>query len=290
MKDFCARKPAQRAGIGQFFLNDIDDAIADATWIKENGLRGGVLLPTVAPDVTWVRPLYDPAYDRLWAALQDLEVPVNLHSGTGSPNYGRFPSVPMIMITEVGFYGSRAYVHMLLSGVFERFPRLKFVMTEGSASAIWQTTQQMDGIIAQVQQGEIGELKYTDENKLPHSATHYFEQNCWIGASFPAPADAEVRKHMPPGRFMWGSDYPHDEGTPPYTRQHLRQLFHDVPDAELRDILAGNAAKLYDFDLDALAPLAAEWGPTVEEIATPLDRLPDNPNSALLRAEAQRVA
>ena len=51
MVDFCARKPAQRAGIGQIFLNDIDDAIEDATWIKEHGLRGGVLLPTVAPDV-----------------------------------------------------------------------------------------------------------------------------------------------------------------------------------------------------------------------------------------------
>jgi len=33
--DFCARRPVQRAGVGQIFVNDIDDAIADATWIKE---------------------------------------------------------------------------------------------------------------------------------------------------------------------------------------------------------------------------------------------------------------
>ncbi len=79
-----------RAGIGQIFVNDIDDAIEDARWIKEHGLRGGVLLPTVAPDVSWVKPLYHPEYERLWAALQDLDVPVNLHAGTGSPNYGRF--------------------------------------------------------------------------------------------------------------------------------------------------------------------------------------------------------
>ena len=107
LSDFCGRKPIQRAGIGQFFLNDIDDAIEDVTWIKEHGLRGGVLLPTVAPDVKWVKPLYHPDYDRLWACLQDLDVPVNLHSGTGSPNYGRFNAVPMIMISEVGFYGMR---------------------------------------------------------------------------------------------------------------------------------------------------------------------------------------
>ncbi len=47
MVDFCEPQArAQRAGIGQIFLNDIDDAIEDATWIKEHGLRGGVLLPT----------------------------------------------------------------------------------------------------------------------------------------------------------------------------------------------------------------------------------------------------
>ena len=68
MVDFCARKPEQRAGIGQFFLNDIDDAIDDITWIKEQGLRGGVLLPSVAPDVKWVEPLYSRVYDPLWAA------------------------------------------------------------------------------------------------------------------------------------------------------------------------------------------------------------------------------
>ena len=282
--DFCARKPDQRAGIGQFFLNDIDDAIEDVTWIKNKGLRGGVLLPNVAPDVKWVKPLYHPDYDRLWAVLQDLDIPVNLHSGTGSPDYGRFSSVPMIMISEVGFYGQRPFVHMLLSGVFERFPRLKFVMTEGSAAALPPLLKQLDDIILNVRQGEIGELKYTAENALPRSATDYFNQNCWVGASFPAPADAAARTLMGPDRYMWGSDYPHDEGTPPYSKQHLRQIFHGAGEAEMRRILAGNAAKLYDFDLDKLAKLADQYGPTVAEIATPLDVLPDNPNRALLRA------
>jgi len=282
--DFCNRKPAQRAGIGQIFLNDIDDAIEDATWIKAQGLRGGVLLPTVAPDVKWVKPLYHPDYDRLWAALQDLDVPVNLHSGTGSPDYGRFPSVPMIMITEVGFYGMRAFVHMLLSGVFERFPRLKFVMTEGSAAALPPMLSHMDQVIASVSKGEIGELKYTAENALPRSATEYFQQNCWVGASFPGPSDWAAREVMGPDRFMWGSDYPHDEGSPPYSRESLRAVFHEVGETELRDVLAGNAAKLYDFDLDALAPLAEQYGPTIEEIASPLTELPPNPNSALLKA------
>ncbi|HVM63406.1 MAG TPA: amidohydrolase family protein, partial [Acidimicrobiales bacterium] len=254
---------------------------------REQGLRGGVLLPTVAPDVTWVKPLYHPDYDRLWAVLQDLDMPVNLHSGTGSPDYGSFPSVPAILITEVEFYGWRPFVHMLLAGVFERFPRLKFVLTEGSASSVPPLLTKLDGIIAHIREGEIGELKYRPEHTLPRSATEYFHQNCWMGASFPGPLDVAARAVIGDHRFMWGSDYPHDEGTPPYTREHLRQVFCALPEPELRAILGENAARLYSFDLEALAPLAARFGPTVEEIARPLDALPPQPNSALLKSVAQ---
>jgi hypothetical protein len=83
---------------------------------------------------------------------------------------------------------------------------------------------------------------------------------------------------------MWGSDYPHDEGTHPFTREHLRAVFHDTDPSELQRLLAGNVAELYEFDLDALAPLAAEYGPTVDEIATPLTEMPDEPNEALLNS------
>ena len=95
---------------------------------------------------------------------------------------------------------------------------------------------------------------------------------------------------MAPDRFMWGSDYPHDEGTGPFTTEHMRQVFHDVDPTELKRILGENAAKLYDFDLDALAPLADQVGPTVGEIAQPLRELPENPNSALLKGQGQRIA
>ena len=74
----------------------------------------------------------------------------------------------------------------------------------------------------------------------------------------------------------------------PYSREALRQVFNQVGEDELRDILAGNAAKLYDFDLEALKPLAEQYGPTVEELSTPLDALPDDANEALLRVKRQQ--
>src|SRR6478672_608366 len=122
--DFCDRFPERRAGIGQIFVNDVDDAIDDVKWIKEHGLRGGILLPNIPPSATWMKPIYDPEYDRLWEVCQGLEVPVNIHGGTGAPDYGPYPVSMLLYIAEVPFYSQRPLVHMMLSGVFERFPRL----------------------------------------------------------------------------------------------------------------------------------------------------------------------
>jgi predicted TIM-barrel fold metal-dependent hydrolase len=282
LKDFCDRRSHRRAGIGQIFLNDIDHAIEDATWCKENGLRGGVLIPTVAPDVKWVKPLYDPEYDRLWSALVDLDIPVHLHGGTGSPNYGKYSATQAIMIAEVPFYGLRNYVHMLLSGVFERFPDMKFVITEAGAGEFEKMNEQLDRIIKSMRQGSIGELKYEEGAGLPRLASEYFKQNVWLGASFPSKESVQKRHLLGDNRFMWGSDYPHDEGTAPFTREHLRQILVDVPVEEKRRILGLNAAELYDFDVEALAPLAAEYGPTVAELEEPLTELPEGANRALL--------
>jgi hypothetical protein len=76
---------------------------------------------------------------------------------------------------------------------------------------------------------------------------------------------------------MWGSDYPHLEGCWPYTREHLRMAFEGVPEGEIRQMVGGNAAELYGFDLTLLEQLADRHGPTVEEIAQPLpaEEIPD---------------
>ena len=125
------------------------------------------------------------------------------------------------------------------------------------------------------------ERRYTD-GVPPRPPSEYFEQNCWMGVSFPRKEDVEARKKLGAHKFMWGSDYPHDEGTYPFTRECLRAVFSDVDPDELRMLLGGNAAEFYGFDLDALAPLAGQVGPTVDEIQVPLTDLPENPNEALL--------
>jgi predicted TIM-barrel fold metal-dependent hydrolase len=273
-------------------VNDIDDAIEDVKWIREHNLRGGALLPAVPPDATWLKPLNDPEYDRLWAVCEDLGVPVNCHGGVGGPEYLRHPSSALIQIAELGHYSRRPLIFMLLSGVFERFPNLKFVMTEQGAAWLPSFLAQLDHSLAAVRNaGAIGELRFKPEHILPKSATEYVAQSVWLGVSFPGPADARAAKEtVGLDKFMWGSDFPHDEGTHPFTREHLRQVFSGWDEADMHKILGENCARLYGFDLDALAPLAEKFGPTVDELRQPLVELPEGANEALRRVGASAPA
>lgn len=283
--DFCAQAPERRKGIGQIFINDLDDAIDDVRWIKEHGLTGGVLLPNVPPDVDWIPQLNHPDYDRLWAVCEELDVPINVHGGTGTPMYERVPSSALMTIAEIPYFSRRPLIFLLLSGAFERFGGLKFVLTEQGCDWLPDLVRYLDGHLESIRRtGEIGELRFLPEHILPRNASDYVRQNCWFGLSFPRKADLEAAvATVGLDHVMWGSDYPHDEATTPYSTIALRQVFHDWDPADVRKVLTDNPAELYGFDVEALAPIAARIGPTVAEIARPVTELPDEPNMALLR-------
>ena len=277
--DWCAAQPHRRAGVGQVFLNDIDEAIKDVTWIAEHGLRGGVLIPAVPDDAKQIEPLYSPSYDRLWAVCQDLGVVVNQHSGSGSPDYGKYPAAGLMFIAETTFYSRRGLTHLLMSGVFERFPGLKYVLTETSAGWSVPLLEQLDGFHRQMSSGRIGELGFPAEVVLPHKPSDYFRRNVWFGSSFPSRSEIDLRHEIGVDRIMWGSDYPHHEGTYPFSKENLRLAFSGVDHGEVRMMLSENAAKVYGFDLAALAPLANQHGPLVAEVDVPLDKVPNGATS-----------
>ena len=81
---------------------------------------------------------------------------------------------------------------------------------------------------------------------------------------------------------MWGNDFPHPEGTWPHTREWLRNAFCDIPVDETAAMLGINAAECYDFDVEALQPLADRIGPTPEELGQ--DRRRPRPSGTTLAA------
>ena len=114
--------------------------------------------------------------------------------------------------------------------------------------------------------------------QLSLKPSEYWARQCYLGASFMGPVDCSVRRETNIDTIMWGSDYPHSEGTHPYTMEALRYTFADVDPGEVAQMLGTNAARAYRFDLDVLGPLAAALGPRCADVASPLgpDELPDD--------------
>ena len=159
------------------------------------------------------------------------------------------------------------------------------MLTEVGIDFVPELLQRLDYFHQEMRRGRLGEIGFEADQILPEKPSFYFGRNCYMGASFPGPAAAAVIREIGIDRVMWGSDYPHNEATTPYTRESLRLAFHDWTPAELQQLLAGTAAEVYGFDLDLLSPLAASIGPTHDEIAVPLDVLPaDATSPAFVRA------
>ena len=98
------------------------------------------------------------------------------------------------------------------------------------------------------------------------SPTEYFQRQCYIGASFMPDHEGRDRHRIGLDKLMWGTDYPHLEGTWPNTMDALRKTFGDYPEEEVRTILGGNAAEVYGFDLQLLGPIGDKLGPSLSDI------------------------
>jgi len=291
LSEFCSEQPHRRAGIGLIHLNDIDDAIEDVEWIANNGLRGGVLLPLPSPSDVDLKPLYHSDYDRLWATIQDCGLVINQHSGQGSPDYAREQGGDALWVLEMPFYVQRGICQLIMGGVFERFPKLRYILTESGCAWAPGLMKSLDGIFAGMKMGMMGEVDYSKTKLLAEPPSFYAKRNCWYGASFPSPRDIRGREIVGRDRVLWGNDYPHYEGCYPHSRENMRWAFADVSEDDVRMMLGENAAALYGFDLEALRAEGEALGITAELVSQPLEEIPaDSTCITFVRERMERQA
>jgi predicted TIM-barrel fold metal-dependent hydrolase len=268
LADFCREVPGRRAGLAQVFLNDVDAAIREVCWAKENGLMG-VLLP--ADNVLQLVNLYYPEFDPFWKTCAELGMPVHRHTSTPSETEAvGGPAAPWIGLVEVEFYGTRAIAHMICTGIFERYPNLYFISTELlNGRTIPSYLARLDRMYESELAGTSIDARISSAVAAMRKApSAYFASNCFMGG----PMDIRAAYDAGTPNLMFGADIPHSEGTAPFTTKALRLAFSDLPEDDLRKILSGNAARAYGFDLAALQLVADEIGPTVDDVRRPLPK------------------
>ncbi|HUC36673.1 MAG TPA: amidohydrolase family protein [Acidimicrobiales bacterium] len=260
LAEMCSTTPERRAGIALVPLcHDPTRAVAEAEWADaQPGIRG-VMVPTMWRDR---EPYSSEVYEPFWAVCAAAHLPVHTHSGEAP--HEEYNGHLGIYLAEVVWWAARPSWHLLFSGVFERHADLMFVVTEAAAYWIadskWKWDQYMGGghttkKMAALLAGKI--------SKLP---SEYFGTNLFAGASTMSKEEIRRRHVLGMDAVMWGTDYPHPEGSWPNTAAKLKADFCDVPVSETRQLLGGTAARVYGFDLDLLQPVADRVGPTPEDL------------------------
>ena len=273
LADFCSVEPARHVGLCYLPMWDMEASLDEVAWAHEHGLRG-VNFP--AP-TTEYPPYDDPAWEPFFATCAERNMVLNTHIGGGEFRlYDEYQGASWMgaFMMENPWLGRRAMWLMTFSGVFDRHPNLKLAFVELPGNWWSLTVQDMDAAYYAKRAAPIRALL----KKLP---SEYVATNLFMGASFQSRAEAEMAViDGCDDRFMWGSDYPHVEGTwmytenpddPPVTRLSLANTFHDLPERSVRNMAGENAMRCYDLDRDALAAVAARIGPDITELLSEPD-------------------
>ena len=255
LSELCSSSPERRCGVALVPITaDMADVLAEIRRAKASGL-GAVMIPAM-----WVNqaPYHDRKYDPVWALCQELSMPVVTHSGPAPRHeYGDHLG---IYVSEVTWWPARPLWFLLWSGVFERFPGLRFGVTEAGCWWLPPMLWFWDRLaLGQKGTEKLGAKPFGDMSLLP---SEYIDRNCFIGASNTKRRELGQRYEIGIDNILWGNDFPHPEGTWPNTREWLRKTFHDIPIDETRRMVGLAAAEVFGFDLAALRQHADKIGPT----------------------------
>jgi predicted TIM-barrel fold metal-dependent hydrolase len=267
LAEFCAAAAGRRAGVIPIDLHDLDRAIEELAWARDNGIFGGVMLPAMS--VRSKLPGYaDEYYDRFWSACEDYGIVVNLHTGaSGTATDAKYlyddAHGGMLGLYEVFVFTRRPLWFMIFGGVFDRHPKLKVVVAENGVQWLPSLVRDMESFFDT--HGGAPVRSY-----LKHRPAEYIEKHVYLAGSLMKRYEAEMRAEVGVSRLMWGADYPHLEGAVPVHREVLRYVFGGLPEPDLRAILGENAMAVWDFDAAALREAADRTGPTVADLASPV--------------------
>jgi predicted TIM-barrel fold metal-dependent hydrolase len=243
-------------------VDDIDEAMIEARRCIDRDFAT-IFLPCAVP---W-QPYWLDVYEPLWSLVEEAGIPLTFHVFAGNLAFGgeyadvcdmsdeRLASAKKHgghrregrleqLETVVGMAaGMNPILELTGSGVLERHPGLRFVVTEGECGWLPWALQAMD---------QMQDRRHLNRMKLPMRASDYFRRQGYVTIT-----DDEVAlRTFEPGdarRLLWGNDYPHDEGTWPNSQSRIESIRKHLPADDSQRVLGGNAAELYGFDLDYLS-------------------------------------
>ena len=166
----------------------------------------------------------DDQWEPLWAACEEAGLVVGVHIGTdadGNRPY-RNPGGALLNYLDTTFGGQKAAAQLVAGGALQRHPGLRVLISEGGATWAPFVGDRLNEAYRQ--------HPMFDDGRLPKPPKDYIMSQVY--ASFQHDETAiPAMTAMGYRNVLFGTDYPHIEGTYPHTQKVLAELLTGV-DAE----------------------------------------------------------
>ncbi len=236
--DFCRDSGGRLIPIAHLSLGDPAGAARELERAVKDGCRGAFVCPFTITRV----PHGDPRHDAVFAAAQDLDVPLAIHP-TFEPiafnvhhRFDKFGWAVWYFNLFAGQGVQQAFATFFQFGVFERFPRLRVAVLESQAGWIGYFLDRADATFTGTPLGATVRLK--------DKPSAYFKRQCFISADPDERTIAALMPHVGEDKFFWASDYPHPDHPGAYLDE-LREMVAPMTESGRRGILGENVARAY---------------------------------------------
>jgi predicted TIM-barrel fold metal-dependent hydrolase len=246
--EFCAVDPVRLVGLALLATNDMERAVAELERTRAAGLRGAIIWSAPPPGSSF----FDDSYEPLWAAAAAARMPISLHILAGrklSMNIRQFNQD-----LEGTFYAAfetrqeihRSVCELIAAGVFERHPDLRVVAAEAGIEYAANLERKLDSGYTSFWR------KFSSLTMMP---SEYFRRNVYL-TYINDPLGLNNLRFTGADHFMWSGDYPHQASVWPTSRRAIErdvEAVGGIDDDTLYKLTVGNAALLYDIDIDEVA-------------------------------------
>ena len=228
---------------------DIDASVAEAQRAATLGLRGVNM--TSDPQQAGAPDLADPAWDPLWEVCADLALPINFHIGASETSTAWFGSSPWPSLSDdhklgIGsammyFTNARVIANLILSGLLERHPRLKFVSVESGLGWI--------PFMLEALEHQLGEVPRVAET-LSLSPLEYFQRQIYACFWFEHRDIVRTIDLLGADNILFETDFPHPTCLYPDSMGIAARTLDQLDADTQRKVLQDNAAALYRIPIE----------------------------------------
>ena len=217
-------------------LVDVDAAVAELYHAAEVGLH---LVNMTTGHPRAAKDYNDDSWEPLWAAAEETGLVVAFHIGTDGGDQAsmfRGPGGAVLNYVQAGMGGQYAAMKLVASGALERHPRMRVLVAEGGASWVPFIGDRMNEAYRQHSMFVRPQLARPPKDYLYEQVYASFQHDETAPAALWAMGYRNV---------MFGTDYPHLEGTFGHTQETLHGLFDDMTPEVRHRITRGAFEELF---------------------------------------------